>query len=211
MWQKPLENCVVLAALCWHKYCPLSTYGPLLPLHLLLYLEKGFFMYCLCPTELNRSKLRIKGMTGDNALQPVGSRSLWNCCPLCCFFFLFHYGLNSPNERRGCLLWQWHQGWKTRDVMGDWGLSAISGGVQTVVMVQVCCLTPAFPFLPVPPPLPAGEPTGQQQLDASSSNGCQGPGAVTDSNPNENCSTCFSSLQKTGKPNGTLFSNPLRV
>lgn len=86
MWQKPLENCVVLAALCWHKYCPLSTYGPLLPLHLLLYLEKGFFMYCLCPTELNRSKLRIKGMTGDNALQPVASRSLCNCCPLCCFF-----------------------------------------------------------------------------------------------------------------------------
>lgn len=62
-----LGNCVVMAALCWHKYFPLNAYCPLLPLLLLLYSGKGFLI-CLCPTELNRSKLMIKGMTGDNAL-----------------------------------------------------------------------------------------------------------------------------------------------
>lgn len=60
--------CVVMAALCWHKYCPLNTSGPLLPLLFLLYSGKGILINCLCPTELNRSKLMIKGMTGDNAL-----------------------------------------------------------------------------------------------------------------------------------------------
>lgn len=53
-----------------------------------------------------------------------------------------------------------HQAEKPEMAWGIRGLCATGGGVQTMVMVQVCCLNPAFPFMPAPPALPAGEATG---------------------------------------------------
>lgn len=72
MWQKPLS--LRAGKLCGDgssllaQILPMNTSGPLLPLLLLLYTGKGFLIYYPCPTELNGSKLMIKGMTGDNAL-----------------------------------------------------------------------------------------------------------------------------------------------
>lgn len=81
------------AALCQHGSCLSNTYSPSLPLLLLLHLGKGCLIYCLCPAELNRSKLMIEETTGDDAPQPVGSMShfvaLCKCCLLCFFFFFF--------------------------------------------------------------------------------------------------------------------------
>lgn len=158
---------LLMAALCWHKYCPLNTCGPLLPLLLLLDSGKGFLIYCLCPTELNRSKLMITGMTGDNALWPVGSRShfvaLCNCCPLFCFcffFFLFHYAHNSPNE------WGVFGVAMAPELRNQRWHGVLGHCVPLVVMPRPCswfrcavCTQPSLSCL-LPPSPPAAEPPG---------------------------------------------------